>query len=50
VVLISVGATLAVIAIAAALFHFCKTREKAEDEDREKAALANGSQYAAMQN
>lgn len=48
VVLISVGATLGVLAVAVALFHFCRTSEQKEDEEEVRAALSTGK-YAAMQ-
>lgn len=48
VVLISVGATLVVILVAACLFHFCRSEEKEEEE--EEAAHSRHDSYATMQN
>ena len=47
--LISVGATLAVIAIAAALFHFCRTKAKTPDEEEDRRAALSSGNYAQMQ-
>ena len=50
VVLISVGATLVVILVAACLFHFCRSSEDKDEDDDESSGHSRHDSYATMQN